>query len=80
MPRSQSNKRVRSVSDDTDRYFHGRVHGVNVRVGERFPQGTSEDGWTATGKTDDGGRVVKGTMVDGIGGSGTFTMSQVGGK
>lgn len=68
------------LSDDTDKYFHGRVHGVNVRVGERYPQGTSEGSWTAAGTTDDGGRVVKGTMTDGIGGSGTFTMTQIAGR
>jgi hypothetical protein len=66
------------LSDDADKLFHGRVHGVDVRVGERYPQGTSEDSWTAVGSTQDGGRVVKGTMTDGIGGSGTFTMTLVG--
>jgi hypothetical protein len=68
------------LSDDADKLFHGRVHGVHVRVGERYPQGTSEDSWLAVGTTDDGGRVVKGTMTDGIGGSGTFTMTKVGGR
>jgi hypothetical protein len=68
------------LSDDSDKLFHGGVHGVDVRVGERYPMGTSEDSWTAVGTTKDGGRVVKGTMTDGIGGSGTFTMTQVRGS
>ncbi len=68
------------LSDDSDKLFHGATHGVDVRVGERYPQGTSEDSWAAVGTTDDGGRVVTGTMTDGIGGSGTFTMTKVRGS
>jgi hypothetical protein len=64
-----------TLRDPDDSLFHGAVHGDQVRVGERFPPGTSEDSWTATGTTTDGGRTIRGTMVDGIGGSGTFTMT-----
>ena len=70
-------QKVDRLSDPTDSLFHGRVHGDHVVVGERFPPGTSEDGWTASGTTSDGGRTVSGIFTDGIGGSGTFTMTRL---
>jgi hypothetical protein len=66
-----------TLTSPTDKYFHGHVHGDHVRVGERYPPGTSEDGWTASGTTANGGRTVTGTMVDGIGGSGTFVLTRL---
>ena len=38
-----------TLSDPSDKYFHGKVSGDRVKVGERFPKGTSEDGWIARG-------------------------------
>ena len=66
------------LSDPTDRYFHGRVKGDRVKVGEQFPRGTSEDSWVAIGTTSNGGKTVSGNFYDGIGGSGAFTMTFVG--
>lgn len=66
------------LSDPTDRYFHGKVKGDRVKLGEQFPCGTSEDSWVAVGTTSNGGKTVGGHFYDGIGGSGTFTMSLVG--
>ena len=65
------------LSDRSDKLLHGRINGTHVRIGETYPPGTSEDGWIAIGTTTDGGKTVKGTFTDGIGGSGTFTMTYV---
>jgi hypothetical protein len=62
------------LSDPSDRHFHGAIIGTTVVVGEKFGEGTVEDGWTAVGPTTDGGKTVSGNFTDGIGGSGTFTM------
>jgi hypothetical protein len=67
-----------TLSDPSDKYFHGKVNGRRVTVGERFPRGTSEDGWSAVGSTSNGGKTVSGDFYDGIGGSGTFTMTYIG--
>ncbi len=67
-----------TLTDPSDRYFHGNVNGQRVKVGERYPRGTSEDGWVAVGTTSNGGKTVSGDFYDGIGGSGTFTMTYVG--
>jgi hypothetical protein len=66
-----------ALSDPSDKYFHGKVNGDRVKVGEEFPKGTSEDSWIAVGTTSNGGKTVSGTFRDGIGGSGTFTMTFV---
>jgi hypothetical protein len=63
--------------DRSDPLFHGRVLLDHVRVGEIYPPGTSEDSWTASGLASNGGKTVHGTFTDGIGGSGTFTMTFV---
>ena len=67
-----------TLSDPSDKYFHGHVSGDHVKVGERFPKGTSEDSWIARGTTSNGGKTVSGDFYDGIGGSGTFTMTYIG--
>jgi hypothetical protein len=66
------------LTDASDKYFHGKVNGDRVKVGERFPRGTSEDSWIAIGTSTDGGKTVSGSFYDGIGGSGTFTMTYLG--
>jgi hypothetical protein len=66
-----------ALSDPSDKYFHGKVSGDRVRVGEDFPRGTSEDSWIAVGTTSNGGKTVSGNFKDGIGGSGTFTMTLI---
>jgi hypothetical protein len=60
------------LRDTTDKYFFGNVRGTHVGFGEVFPLGTVEDGWWCHGTTTDGGLTIRGTMDDGIGGSGTF--------
>lgn len=65
------------LSDPTDPNFHGQVHGDHVRISENVPC-CSEDGWAASGISHDGGRVIKGTFYDGLGGTGTFTMTYKG--
>jgi len=67
-----------TLSDPSDKYFHGKVNGDRVKVGEQFPRGTSEDSWIAKGTTSNGGKSVSGNFYDGIGGSGTFTMTYIG--
>jgi hypothetical protein len=62
------------LTSPTDQHFHGSVNGDRIRVGERYPQGTVEDGWIAVGTTTDGGHTFAGTMTDGIGGTGKFVM------
>jgi hypothetical protein len=64
-----------TLFDPSDRHFHGHVDGTKVVVGEKFGPGTVEDGWKAVGQTTDGGKTVSGVFMDGIGGSGTFTMT-----
>ncbi len=66
------------LADPSDRYFRGHVNGRHVDFGEVYPPGTSEDGWWCVGTTSDGGRIVRGTMTDGIGGSGTFVFRRLG--
>lgn len=61
-----------------DRYFHGHVWGIRINFGETWPPGVSEDSWYCTGLTRDGGQTIRGTMTDGIGGSGTFVLRRVG--
>ena len=63
------------LSAEHDRLFHGHVHGGNVTFGETWPEGMSEDSWWCTGTTTNQGQSITGTMTDGIGGSGTFTMT-----
>jgi hypothetical protein len=65
------------LSDPADALFHGHVLGTHVVFGEIFPPGTSEDGWRCTGTSSDRGHTVRGTMTDGIGGSGTFVAQYV---
>jgi len=67
-----------TLSDASDKLFHGRIRGDHVRFGEKWPPGVSEDSWWCSGTTTDGGRIIKGTMTDGIGGSGTFVMKSLG--
>jgi hypothetical protein len=64
-----------TLTDMADRHFHGHIVGTKVVVGEKFGPGTVEDGWKAVGQTSDGGKTVSGNFMDGIGGSGTFTMT-----
>jgi hypothetical protein len=64
-----------TLFDLMDRHFHGHVVGTKVVVGEKFGPGTVEDGWKAVGQTTDGGKTVSGNFMDGVGGSGTFTMT-----
>ena len=66
------------LSVGADPLFHGHVNGDHVYFGEFFPPGTSEDSWSALGTTADHGRTVVGTMHDGLGGSGTFTLTYLG--
>jgi hypothetical protein len=65
------------LSDPSDKYFQGKVNGDRVKVGEEFPKGTSEDSWIAVGTSSNGGKTVSGKFNDGIGGSGTFTMTLI---
>jgi hypothetical protein len=66
------------LSSPTDRYFHGHIRsGGRVAFGEIWPPGVSEDGWWCMGTTTNGGLTVKGTMTDGIGGSGTFVLRRI---
>jgi type 1 fimbria pilin len=65
------------LSDLSDKYFHGKVNGDRVVVGEEFPKGTSEDSWIAVGTTSNGGKTVSRNFNDGTGGSGTFTMKMI---
>ncbi|HYA69684.1 MAG TPA: hypothetical protein VED63_13210, partial [Acidimicrobiales bacterium] len=66
------------LSDPSDKHFYGHVRGTTVHFGERWPSGVSEDSWSCTGSTTDGGKTITGTMTDGIGGSGTFVMKYLG--
>jgi hypothetical protein len=66
-----------ALSDPSDKYFHGKVSGDRVRAGEEFPRGTSEDSWIAVGTTSNRGKTVSGNFKDGIGVSGTFTMTLI---
>ena len=66
------------LSSPTDHYFHGHVNGDRISFGEIWPPGVSEDGWWCTGTTTNGGLTIKGTMTDGIGGTGTFVLRRVG--
>jgi hypothetical protein len=61
-----------------DKYFHGQIHARRVHIAETFGLGTIEDSWGASGTTTDGGLTIRGTMWDGIGGSGTFVMKYTG--
>jgi hypothetical protein len=65
----------RTLFDSSDKHFHGRVSGTKVVVGERFDPGVSEDGWKAVGQATDGGKTVSGVFMDGVGETGTFTMT-----
>jgi hypothetical protein len=61
-----------------DKYFHGQTHGHRVHIAETFGLGTIEDSWGASGTSTDGGLTIRGSMWDGIGGSGTFVMKYLG--
>jgi hypothetical protein len=65
--------------DHSDRYFRGHVRGERVTISEVYPPGVGEDSWWASGRTMDGGATFSGTFTDGIGGSGTFTATRIGG-
>jgi hypothetical protein len=61
-----------------DKYFHGQTHAHRVHIAETFGEGTVEDSWGASGSSADGGLTIRGSMWDGIGGSGTFVMKYLG--
>ena len=65
-----------TLSDPHDKLFHGHVNGTKVSFGETWPPGVSEDSWWCSGTTTNGGFTITGTMSDGIGGNGTFTMTR----
>ncbi len=67
-----------TLSDPSDKLFHGVVHGTHVHFGETWPPGVSEDSWWCSGTTADFGRTISGTMTDGLDGSGTFVMTYLG--
>ncbi len=61
-----------------DKYFHGQTHAHRVHIAETFGQGTIEDSWGASGTSNDGGMTIRGSMWDGLGGTGTFVMKYLG--
>jgi hypothetical protein len=63
------------LTDSTDGHFHGHTNGTKVVIGEGFGDGVSEDSWKAVGQTNDGGMTVSGVFMDGVGETGTFTMT-----
>ena len=67
-----------TLSSPTDRYFHGHVNGDRISFGEIWPPGVSEDGWWCHGATVNGGLTFKGTMMDGIGETGTYVLRRIG--
>ncbi len=64
----------RHLYDTSDRHLRGRVRRSHVKIAEIYHDGVSEDSWGVVGTTQDGGLTISGTMWDGIGGQGTFTM------